>query len=213
MFSITISIIVLTAIISIAAFNSQKVMDDLIFYPARMNGSSDQWYRFLTYGLIHANAMHIFFNMYALYSFGEIVEKYLFSQPEIFGGKGKLFFLLLYVSAIVVSVIPDYFKNKNDYTYRAVGASGAVSAVVFASILLYPQGKMGIMFIPFAIPGYIFGLLFLVVSAYLEKRGNTNIGHGTHVYGALYGLLFTIVTTKLFSNFEAVRNFIDSISR
>lgn len=213
MFSITISIIVITAIVSFSAFNSQKVMFDLVFWPARMNETSGQWYRFWTYGFIHADLAHIIFNMYSLYSFGQILERYLFGQPEIFGSKSKLIFLILYLTAIAVSVIPDYFKNRNNFGYRAVGASGAVSAIVFATILLYPQGKMGLVFIPIMVPGYVFGILFLVISAILEKRGNTNIGHGTHIYGALYGLLFTIVATKLFSDFDVIGNFIDSIRR
>lgn len=211
MISITISIIILTVIVSLAAMNSPKVMTDLAFWPAEMDGHPNQQYRFLTHAFIHANFLHLLFNMYALYSFGEILEKYYFSQPEVFGGKGKLFYLLLYLSSIVASTLPDYFSRRNQSGYRAVGASGAVSAVLFSCILFNPGLGIGMFFIPIAIPGYIFGIIFIAVSAYLERRGGSNIAHGAHIYGALYGLLFTLVTTKLFTNYETIQEFIRAI--
>jgi membrane associated rhomboid family serine protease len=211
MISITASIIIITVLVSLAAMNNPKVMNDLAFWPWEMDGRSDQQYRFLTHAFIHAGWMHLIFNMWALYSFGENLERYYFSQPEIFGSKGKLFYLLLYITSIVVSSVPDYFARKNQSGYRAVGASGAVSAVVFASILLNPGIGIGLIFIPIPIPGYIFGVLFIAVSAYLEKRGNSNIAHGAHIYGALYGLLFTLVTTRLFSNYETIQEFVNQI--
>ncbi len=206
MFSITVTIIIITCLITFAAFNSEKVKEDMLFWPSEISRRK-QYYRFFSYGFIHLHFVHIFFNMFTLYSFGERLEKYTFSRYEIFGSHAKIFYLVLYITAIVISVIPDYIKNKNDPSYRALGASGAVSAIVFSCILLEPKLSMGIIFIPFPIPGYIFGFIFLAYSAYMARKGNTNIGHASHFTGAIYGLLFTIIATKLFSHYNAVLTF------
>jgi membrane associated rhomboid family serine protease len=206
MFSITVTIIVITCLCSFAAFNNEKVKEDMLFWPSEIS-SRKQYYRFFSYGLIHADFMHIFFNLFTLYSFGERLEKYTFSQFEIFGTRGKFFYLVLYVTAIIVSVIPDYFKYRNVSSYRALGASGAVSAVLFAFIILDPKLSLYIFLIPFPIPGYIFGIIFLALSAYLSRKGNSSIGHGAHFTGAIYGLLFTIIATKLYSDYNAVQTF------
>jgi membrane associated rhomboid family serine protease len=210
MFSITITIIIITSLVSFAAFNREKVKEDMLFWPAEIK-SQKQYYRFLSYGLIHADLIHLVFNMMTLYSLGERLERYSFSQYYIFGDKAKIFYLVLYVTAIVISTIPDYFKHKDDFSYRALGASGAVSAVVFASIMIDPKLSLGILFIPIPIPGYIFGILFLGISAYLAKKGAGNIGHGAHFTGAVYGLLFTIIATRLYSDYNSVQAFIDII--
>lgn len=210
MFSITNTIIFITCLVSIAAFYREKIKEDMLFWPAAIN-SNKQYYRFLSYGLVHADIMHLAFNMWALFLFGQYVEAYSFSQVYLFGHRAKIFFLLLYGSAIVISAIPDYFFNRNNDDYRALGASGAVSAVIFAGILLNPKIPIGILFIPFAIPGYIFGFLFLALSAYLAKKKIDNIGHSAHFTGAIYGLLFTIIATKLFTPYEAVKTFVNTI--
>lgn len=207
MFSITITIVVITCLFSFAAFQKEKVKEDMLFWPAEIK-SRNQYYRFFSYGLIHADIPHLVFNMYTLYSFGERLEKYTFSQFEIFGENAKIFYVILYLSAIVVSTLPDYFKHKDNFSYRALGASGAVSAVLFASIILDPKLSLYIFFIPIPIPGYIFGVIFLALSAYLAKKGTDNIGHGAHFTGAIYGLLFTIIATKLYSDYNAVPTFI-----
>ncbi len=208
-FTITLIIIVITCIVSFAAFNSDKLKDDMLFWPTEIQ-NRNQYYRYISYGLIHSDFIHLGFNMLALYSFGDYIEKGLFSSPELFGQNGRLFFLVLYISAVIISPIPDYFMNKNNPAYRALGASGAVSAVVFAGIMLQPKIGISIYFLP-AVPGYIFGVLFLALSAYLGRKGNSNIGHGAHFTGAVYGLLFTIITTKVFANFDAVKAFLDAI--
>jgi membrane associated rhomboid family serine protease len=185
-------------------------MNDLLFWPAEID-SRKQYYRFFTCGLVHADYMHLAFNMWALYTFGRYVEQYLFSHPALFGASGKIFFLVLYLSSIIISAVPDYYKNRDNFGYRALGASGAVSAVIFAGIMLQPNLPISILFIPYGIPGYIFGILFLALSAYLAKKGGTNIGHGAHFTGAVYGLVFTIVTAKLFADFDAVKAFLGAI--
>ena len=212
MFTITNIIVVITCLVSFAAFNNEKLRNDMLFWPAEIS-SRNQFYRFLSYGLVHADLMHLAFNMLALYSFGQFVEKNLFSNPNLFGTRGSIFYLVLYVSALIVSTIPDYYKNKNNYDYRALGASGAVSAVIFAGIMIEPRLPIQIFFIPWAIPGFLFAPIFLALSAYLSKKGSDNIGHLAHISGALYGLLFTLVVARLFANYDVMQGLFDAFSR
>src|SRR5688500_17570590 len=133
--SITISIVIITVLVSIGGFNNQKIIDDLIFYPPAVTRRK-QWYRFFSCGLIHADFGHLFFNMFSLYLFGRFVED---GFIQLFGDPGKWLYLLLYVSALAISLLPTYFKNRDNYHYRSLGASGAVSAVIFAGLMLRPS--------------------------------------------------------------------------
>jgi membrane associated rhomboid family serine protease len=198
-------IIILTAAISVFALNSPEVFYRLKFNPFLVLHSK-QWYRFFTYGFVHAGWVHLFINMFVLYSFGNVVLDY---YVEIFGLKGCYYFALLYLSAIMLSVLPSFGKHKNDPVYNAVGASGAVSAVVFASILFVPLGKIYLFFIPIGIPAFIFGGLYLVYSAYMSRRGQDNIGHDAHFWGALFGIVYTIaLKPQIFLYFiDQIRNF------
>ena len=216
MLSITLSIVIITCLVSIAAFSNNKIMNDLIFYPATIK-SRNQYYRFFTYGFIHADFIHLAFNMISLWSFGQLLESermlpdggMMKTYKSLFGDKGGLVYLALYILAIIVSVIPDYVKYRNNYAYRALGASGAVSAVIFAAIALEPKGlKLTLFLIPIPIPGYIFALIFVVLSTYLARKGGDNIGHGAHLTGAIFGLVFTIVAAKLIANYDVVQGFI-----
>ena len=193
--TITLIIIILTGIISFTAFSNQKIIDDLIFYPPAIT-KHNQWYRFFTCGLIHADITHLLFNMFSLYMFGEFVER-SFSTDILFGGKGKLLYLIMYVLALFVCLIPTFIKHKNDYYYRSLGASGAVSAVVFAGILFNPTAKLGFFFIPPVIPGYIFGPLYLILSTYLEKKSQDNVNHSAHIWGALFGIIFIVAAAAI----------------
>ncbi|SKA10831.1 rhomboid family intramembrane serine protease [Sediminibacterium ginsengisoli] len=208
MITITIAIIILTCVISFTAFSNEKVTDDLIFYPPAVT-NRNQWYRFITCGFIHADFMHLFFNMYSFYLFGKLLER-VFNDPVLFGEQGKIFFILLYISALFVCLLPTYLKHKNDYHYRSLGASGAVSAVIFAGIFLFPTIGMGIFPIPFSIPGFVFGPLYLILSAYLAKKGRGNINHSAHIWGAVWGVVFVAVAS-MFTGFNAIGNFINSI--
>jgi membrane associated rhomboid family serine protease len=191
-------IIILTAAISIFALSNNEVFYRLKFNPF-LALHSKQWYRFLTYGFVHAGWMHLFINMFVLYSFGNVVTD---CYVGLFGLKGYYYFIMLYISAIMLSVLPSFGKHKNDPVYNAVGASGAVSAVVFASILFVPLGKIYLFFIPIGIPAFIFGGLYLIYSAYMAKRGGDNIGHDAHFWGALYGIVYTIaLKPKIFLYF------------
>jgi len=207
MITLTISIILLTSLISFTAFSNQKVLDDLIFYPPAVT-NRNQWYRFITSGLIHADIMHLLFNMYSFYLFGDLVEK---TFVQIFGESGKAIYIVLYVVSLIVCLLPTYFNNQNNYHYRSLGASGAVSAVIFAGIFLYPTMGMGIFPIPFHIPGFVFGPLYLILSAYLAKKGHGNINHSAHIWGAIFGIVFVIITTSFMTKFNAMENFFNAI--
>jgi membrane associated rhomboid family serine protease len=207
MFTITIAIIALTCVISFIAFSNEKLMDDLIFYPPAIT-YHNQWYRFITCGVIHADLGHLFFNMYSFYMFGDAIET---AFTEIFGEKGKLIYLLLYVSSLVVCLLPTYFNNKDNYHYKSLGASGAVSAIVFAYIFLAPTQKLGLIFIPFYFPAFIFGILYLGISAYLARRGNSRINHSAHLWGALYGIAFLVLFCNLFSDYRPLERFTSQV--
>lgn len=193
-----IAIIAITTIISILAFRNAELARKLIFN-AYIIKHNREWWRFFSYGLLHAGWAHLFINMFVLYSFGNaVLEGYQF----LFGPKAYLYFLMLYIGGVVFSVLFDFGKHKDDPYYSAVGASGAVSAVVFASILIYPTSSLFLFPIPFPIPAVVFGILYLIYSAYMAKRGGDNIGHNAHFWGAIYGLVLTIILKPaLFTEF------------
>ena len=207
MITITIAIVALTCIISFTAFSNEKITEDLIFYPPAIT-YKNQWYRFITCGFIHADIMHLAFNMYSFYLFGEMVESAFVS---IFGEKGKPLYLILYVTSLVICLLPTYMQHKDNYHYRSLGASGAVSAVIFVGIFLNPTMLMGIFPIPVNIPGFIFGPIYLALSAYLAKKGHGNINHSAHIWGALFGIIFIIVSCQFLSDYRPFTIFVTDI--
>lgn len=186
---ITYIIIAITVFISIVSMDNHSLKNKLMFN-AYMINHRKEWYRFFSNGLIHADWVHLGFNMFSLYMFGVAVEE---GYKAIFEDRGVLFFILLYIGGLAMSSIYSYEKHKNDIYYNALGASGAVSAVVFAFIILAPTARLGFLFIPVPIPAYLFGLIFLGVEYYLGKRSNDNIGHDAHLWGAVFGAVFTII--------------------
>jgi membrane associated rhomboid family serine protease len=186
---ITYAIIFITILTSIIAMDNTTLKNKLMFN-AYMINHRKEWYRFFSSGLIHADWMHLAFNMYALYIFGRNAEAGYLMQFE---DKGLLFFILLYAGGLIMSSLYSYEKHKNDIYYNALGASGAVSAVVFAFIMLAPTAKLGFLFVPVPIPAYLFGLIFLGIEYYLGKRSKGNIGHDAHFWGAVFGAVFTII--------------------
>lgn len=180
-------------------------MDDLIFEgPSIIHRK--QWYRLITHGLIHADPAHLIFNMLALYSFGTGLEK-AFSSSCLFGSMGKIMFLILYITGLAAASIPDLLKHKNNYNFRSLGASGAVSAVIFSSIVILPTVGVGLIFLPVHIPGYIFAVIYLIISAYLDKKGGGKINHGAHLWGAIFGLVFTITFIYAIGHLDLIENF------
>jgi membrane associated rhomboid family serine protease len=192
---ITISIIAITCIISIAGFSNPKIINELIFWPPAITNHR-QYYRFITCGFVHANFMHLAFNMFTLYFFGRIMELYYMGRL----GLEHYYFFILYIGALIISVLPTYFKQKNNYNYRSLGASGAVCAVLFAFVLLEPWQTIYVFVIP--VPAIIYAMLFLVYSMYMSKKGGDYINHDAHFYGALFGVVFTLILRPhLYSDF------------
>ncbi|MFY7965184.1 MAG: rhomboid family intramembrane serine protease [Chitinophagaceae bacterium] len=208
MMSVTTLIIAITCIASFLGFSNQKLVDDLIFYPPAIT-NRNQWYRFFTCGFIHADVPHLAFNMLSLYMLGNETEM-LFQV--IFKESGKFFYLLMYVSSLFFCLVPIYFKNKDNYHYRSLGASGAVSAVVFAFIFIEPTRGLGLMIIPGVYPpAFVFGFLYLGVSAYMAKKGNSNINHSAHLWGAVYGIIFLAITSFAFTDYNLLSSFIHQV--
>lgn len=192
--STTIFIILITGITSFLAFRDANIFNKMKFNPY-MVLHRKQWYRFLSYSLLHADWGHLLINMFVLFSFGSGVEQIF----EIyFEGDSILYFVLLYVGGVVFSVLYSFAKHKNNHWYNAVGASGAVSAVLFSSIIMYPQGEIMFLLLPIPIPAFIFGILYLAYSAYMAKKASDNVGHDAHFWGAVYGIAFTIILRPAF---------------
>lgn len=188
--SANLAIIVITSLVSILCFTGTLPFDRLKF-SAYDIWHRRKWYRMLSYGLVHGGWGHLLFNMLTLYFFGEVVEKYFgaaFGEPV-----GVILYVVLYVSAIAVSTIGDLVKYRDDPYYSAVGASGAVSAILFASILFEPKMGIYIYFIPIPIPGYIFAPLYLLYCWWAARKNADNIGHSAHFWGAVYGLVFPLL--------------------
>lgn len=183
---VTMSLIILTGLISYQAFSNSEMYYKLIFNPYLIQ-KRKEWYRFWSYGLLHANWIHLLLNLFVLFGFGVSVEM---AYKDIFGQMGSLYFLLLYISGLAASSLFDYFKHRNNYAYNAVGASGAVSAVLFTAILFFPTQNIYIYGI-IPIPAVIAGVLYLFYSYYMARKGNDNIGHDAHFWGAVWGILFT----------------------
>ncbi len=196
--TLNLIIVAVTVVISILAFNNGELAGKLRFNAYLIKHDKQGW-RFFSYGLVHAGWMHLLINMYVLYSFGNIVESFFNIQ---FGLKGVLYYGLLYLGGIIFSVLFDFRKHKDDIYFNAVGASGAVSAVLFASILVNPGMELFIFPIPFAMPSWVFGILYLIYSAYMGKKGADNIGHNAHFWGAVFGIVFIAITAPyMIANF------------
>ncbi|HLO83095.1 MAG TPA: rhomboid family intramembrane serine protease [Chitinophagaceae bacterium] len=206
--SVTLIIIIITCIVSIPSLQKDDVKEKFLFWPYRIN-KNNEYYRFVSGALVHADSMHLLFNMVTLYSFGTAIETFLF--PIFFQHQSIMLYVLMYVLAIIASCIPDYIKYRNVYSYRALGASGAVSAVIFSAILLEPSMPLRFFFIPIDIPGWLFGFVFLGLSAYLSRRGGDNIGHNAHFWGGVFGLIFTYLASRAFTDVNLIQRFIEQV--
>ncbi len=198
--SITLLIILVTVVISLAAFSNHALLNNLLFFPYNI-WRNNEWHRLISNGFVHADMGHLFFNMFALYSFGEYMES---AFEYAFGTKGMVLYVLMYFGAIATADVLNLFRQKDNYNYRSLGASGGVSAVVFSFILFNPFGKIYLFFIPIGIPAFVFGGLYLAYCVYMAKRGTDNIGHTAHFTGSIFGFVFPVLfEPRLFSFFLA----------
>jgi membrane associated rhomboid family serine protease len=187
--SITLIIVIITVLISLQGFNNPGIIEKLKHWPYA-ESRDGEWYRLITSGFVHGGWLHLLINMFVLWQFGEIVESW---YNELFGEvMGPTLYVLMYLSTIAVADLPTYFKHKNDYNYAAIGASGAVSGIVFIFILVLPWQMLYIWGV-LPIPSIVAGVAYLVYSQYASRQSNTRIDHDAHFYGAIYGVLFTIV--------------------
>lgn len=183
---VTFILIAINVIVSLLGFSNADFLDKTIMWPYAIKRDK-QYYRFITSSFIHADYIHLIFNMFSFYFFGRIIEQY-FSE---YGLGGNISYLLLYFVGMIVADIPSYIKHKDDYNYRALGASGAVSAVIFACILFSPWSTILIYFIP--MPFIVFAFLYLAYCIYMSKKNIGYVNHDAHLWGSLFGLIFTTI--------------------
>jgi membrane associated rhomboid family serine protease len=179
----TLIIIFATCAISFSAFKNEKLMSDLILWPPAISRGK-QYYRLLTYGFIHADGQHLLFNMITLFFFGRLIEPFMSAYI------GALGYVAFYLSAILVSILPTYIRNVSNPAYRSLGASGAVSAVLFAFILREPWMTIYVFFIP--CPAILYAVFYIGYSIYMDRQQQDNINHSAHLWGAAYGWLFML---------------------
>lgn len=182
--SITLAIIAVTALVSWLALSNERLMQALILWPPAVT-RGHQYHRFLGYGLVHADVMHLLFNMVTLFFFGRAMEGF---YAQYLGPLGMLWF---YASALVVSALLSYLQHRQDPSYATLGASGAVSAVLFAFILLQPWTTIYVYVIP--VPAIIYAVLYTGYSIYMNQRKGDRVNHSAHLAGAAYGVLFTVL--------------------
>src|SRR3970282_2320995 len=180
---LTFLLIAVTLLVSWQAFEKPKLLERLILWPPAIERKK-HFDPLLTHGFVHADWQHVLFNMITLFFFGRAIEP-LFAQYL-----GPLGFVLFYLSAVVVAILPTYLRHRHDPSYRSLGASGAVSAVLFARILLPPWM---LIFIPIPIPAVLYGIGYVADSFLMDRNGGDNINHSAQPSGALYGALFILV--------------------
>ena len=195
---VTYLLLAVTILISAIAMDNQSLKYRLMLNPYDVIHHK-KWYRCFTHAFVHGDWLHLGFNMYVLFSFGEVLE---FQLIRLYGLKGYYYMALLYLSAILFSSLLSLYTNKDNPGYNSLGASGAVMAILFAYILLFPTAELGLLFLPMRIPSFIFGPIILIAEYALSKRGGTGIAHDAHFAGAVYGIIFmTIVDYHFLLNF------------
>lgn len=181
-------IIIATIVLSIIAFQNYSFYEKALFRPYLIK-HSNEWWRWVSGGFIHQDYTHLIVNMLSFYFFAGVMLGYF---NMVSNSNNGLLFLLFYLSAIVLSSMYSYYKHQDQYGYAALGASGAVSAIIFSYILIDPFGTISLYFI-IKIPAWLFGILYLYYEYAMGKRGGTNIGHDAHFFGAIYGLVFPVL--------------------
>ena len=202
--SLTLIFVIITVAASLAAWQNHSLMSKWIFNPYQV-WHRKEYFRFISSGFIHKDTLHLLLNMFVFYMFGDIVESiFLASFPA---PVGMILYGTLYLGAIVVSDIPTFLKHRNSPHYNALGASGGVAAILFSYILFQPLDKLCLYGLPFlCFPGILWAAVYVIYSYYAGRKGADNINHDAHLYGALFGLIFTIIALP-----SVVQNFIEQM--
>jgi len=181
---ITLLLIAVTGLVSWLAFSNRRLADRLVLWPPAVDRHR-QYDRLVTYGFIHADFAHLLFNMVTLFFFGRLIEQIML---RVTGNWWT--YPLFYLAALVVSILPSYLKNQKNPNYLSLGASGAVSAVLFAFILISPWSLIFVFFIP--APAILYGVFYVGYSIWMDKRGGDNVNHSAHLAGAAFGVMFML---------------------
>ena len=189
--SVTLIIIAITVLVSYNAFNNRQLLSRMMFIPYAVNHNK-QYERFLGHILIHGDWTHLLFNMFVLYGFGESLERIF--AVELGVNIPSIHFLILYLGGALFATVIPFSRHKDNPHYMALGASGAVSAILFAFICIKPSAGLTFIFFPFfPIPAYVVGVLYLAYEYYMDKKGGTGIAHDAHLGGAIFGIGFMLV--------------------
>jgi len=202
--NVTLILIVITAIASFYGWSNPVLQQRWMFNPFVVHNAK-QYYRFLSSGFIHSNTVHLLFNMIALFFFGSVIERI---YKDLYGNLGIILYLTTYLVGIVVANIKTFIKYKDSSYYNSLGASGGVASILFASILYRPTSSICLYF-AICIPAFILGALYLIYTYYSGKRSSDNINHDAHLYGSLFGIVFTIILRPvvLIDFIERIKNF------
>jgi len=176
--SATLLLIAINVVVSLAAFNVPRLMETGMFMPYRAI-RKNTWYELITSGFLHGGYTHLAFNMITLFFFGPVLERSI----------GEVHFLILYFTGLLASSIPTLIRHKDNPSYATIGASGAVEAVLFAFIVIYPFDKIYLFLIPIGIPAILFGAIFVAYSIWASKKEG-KINHEAHIGGAAWGLIY-----------------------
>ena len=202
--NVTLILVVITVITSIYGWNNPSVQQRWMFNPFVVHNAK-QYFRFLSSGFIHSNTVHLLFNMIVLFFFGSVIERI---YKELYGNLGVILYLITYLAGIAVANIKTFIKYKDSSYYNSLGASGGVASILFASILYRPTSSICLYF-AICIPAFILGALYLIYTYYSGKKSSDNINHDAHLYGSLFGIVFTIIIRPVvvIDFIERVKNF------